>query len=293
MQNQRFFDQTLDLINQGVFSVAVPLLIGKLCNAHADPVRWAETRASLHAHPLHQVLLQDPISAHSTSRPRGYPGDAGLIDLLYDRQPPAEASALGRSLFEVTVQFQAPEAVRQRRNYAETMVTAAWQRGQRILVLAGGHFREGDALIGSNLTNITLVDQDPLSLDQIRAKHGQAINLVEANVFRYLREAAKAGETFDLIYTLGLTDYLDTRSMQLLHKFMKACLAPNGRLLLANFVPDHLSTGWMDAVLDWHLIYRDERELEQYAAEIGMVPKTWRDSTGSVAWCEMAAPSRL
>ena len=71
---------------------------------------------------------------------------------------------------------------------------------------------------------------------------------------------------------------------------MKACLAPNGRLLLANFVPDHLSTGWMDAVLDWHLIYRDERELEQYAAEIGMVPKTWRDSTGSVAWCEMAAP---
>ena len=106
-----------------------------------------------------------------------------------------------------------------------------------------------------------LVDQDPLSLDQIRAKHGRAINLVEANVFRYLREAAKAGETFDLIYTLGLTDYLDTRSMQLLHKFMKACLAPNGRLLLANFVPDHLSTGWMDAVLDWHLIYRDEREL--------------------------------
>lgn len=287
MHNQRFFDQTLDLINHGELSVAVPMLIGKLYNAYADPVRWTETRASLHAHPLHQMLLQDPISAHSTSQPRGYQGDAGLIDLLYDMQPPAGASPLGRSIFELTVQFQTPEAVRQRRNYAETVVCAAWQRGQRILVLAGGHFREGDALIGNDLTNITLVDQDPLSLDQIRAKHGQAITLIEANVFRYLREAAKAGEPFDLIYTLGLTDYLDTRSMRLLHKLMKACLAPKGTLLLANFAPDHLGTGWLDAVMDWQLICRDERELEQYAAEIGMTPTTWRDPTGSVAWCQM------
>ena len=203
-------------------------------------------------------------------------------------QPPTEASALGRKIFEVTVQFQAPEAVRQRRNYAETVVTAACQRGQRVLVMAGGHFREGDALIGRDLTNITLVDQDPLSLNRIRTKHSQAINLIEANVFRYLREAAKAGEPFDLIYTLGLTDYLDGRSMRLLHKLMKACLAPDGTLLLANFVPDHLGTGWLDAVMDWQLILRDERKLEQYAAEIGMTPKTWRDPTGSVAWCEMA-----
>ena len=70
MHNQRFFDQTLDLINHGALSVAVPLLIGKLYNAYADPVRWAETRANLHAHPLHQVLLQDPLSAHSASQPR-------------------------------------------------------------------------------------------------------------------------------------------------------------------------------------------------------------------------------
>jgi hypothetical protein len=58
-------------------------------------------------------------------------------------------------------------------------------------------------------------------------------------------------------------------------------------LLLANFLPFHLGTGWMDAVMDWHLIYRDEAELEGYAREIGMAPKTWRDATNSIAWCEM------
>ena len=289
MNSQRFFDQTLDMIQRGRLHAALPMLAGQLYNAQANPATWPETRAALHKHDLHRLLLQDPFSAHSANRPRGYPGDAGLIDLIYDMQPLGEVSDLGREIFDVTIQFQAPEGVRQRRLHAETVVADAWQQGQRILVLAGGHFREADALIGNDLSAITLVDQDPLSLDRVRAKHGEAISLIEANVFHYLRRAVKAGQQFDLIYTLGLTDYLDTRSMQLLHKLMKSCLAPQGTMLLANFVPGHLGAGWMDAVMDWHLIYREEAELEQYAAEIGMTPRTWRDPTGSVVWCEMAS----
>ncbi len=287
MHDERFFDQTLDMIKPGTVQTVVPLLIGYLHNATADPARWAETRANLHRHALHPVLMQDPLAAHSASRPRGYPGDAGLIDLLYDMQPPVGVSDMAREFFGVTVQFQAPEAVRQRRIVAERLVAEANEAGQRVLVLACGHFREGDPLTGSDLRNFTLVDQDPLSLDRVRARHGDAIQLIEANVFRYLRDAAKQEQTYDMIYTLGLTDYLDTRAMQLLHQLMKSCLVPNGRILLANFVPHHISVGWMEAVMDWHLIYRDEAELEGYAREIGLTAKTWRDPTDSVVWCEM------
>ncbi len=290
MHNERFFDQTLEMIKPGTVHTAAVLLAGYLQSACGDPARWADTRASLHRHALHPVLLQDPLAAHSASRPRGYPGDAGLIDLLYDMEPPAGVSDLAQEFFGVTVQFQAPAAVRQRRIVAEQLVAEAYHAQQRVLVLACGHFREGDPLTGSNLRKFTLVDQDALSLERVRARHGAAVELVEANVFRYLREAAKRGQTFELIYTLGLTDYLDTRAMQLLHRLMKTCLAPKGRIVLANFVPNHISAGWMDAVMDWHLIYRDERELEGYAAAIGLVPRTWRDPTGSVAWCEMTDP---
>ena len=287
MHSQRFFDQTLDMIQRGGLHAALPMLAGQLYNAQANPATWPETRAALHGHDLHSLLLQDPFTAHSASRPRGYPGDAGLIDLIYDMQSPGGVSDLGREIFDVTIKFQAPEGVRQRRLHAETVVANAWQQGQRILVLAGGHFREADPLIGNDLSAITLVDQDPLSLDRVRSKHGNAITLVEANVFHYLRRAIKTGQQFDLIYTLGLTDYLDTRSMQLLHKLMKACLALHGTMLLANFVPGHLGAGWMDAVMDWHLIYRDEAELEGFAQEIGLNARTWRDPTDSVVWCEM------
>jgi extracellular factor (EF) 3-hydroxypalmitic acid methyl ester biosynthesis protein len=289
MHSERFFDQTLALIERGHFPVALPMLAGKLYNAYADAITWPETRLALHRHPLHAVLLQDPYSARCVEKPRGYAGDAGLIDIIYDERAPGEVTEMGQHIFEHTIKFQASEGVRQRRIYAETVVSAAWQQGKRICVLACGHFREADGLIGNDLSNITAVDQDEMSLAFVRSNHGSDINLVEANVFNYLRGAAGRGEKFDLIYTLGLTDYLDARAMRLLHKLMKACLAPDGSLLLANFVPNHLATGWMDAVMDWHLIYRDEAELAGYAHEISLTPRTWRDPTGCVAWCEMVS----
>jgi extracellular factor (EF) 3-hydroxypalmitic acid methyl ester biosynthesis protein len=288
MYNERFFDQTLDMINAGAVQAALPMLAGKLYSAHADPARWKETRASLHRHALHAVLLQDPFTAHSASRPRGYPGDAGLIDLIYDMQPPTGVSELGREIFDVTIKFQAPEGVRQRRIAAERLVADAHRSGQRVLALACGHFREGDPLVGQDMSQFTLVDQDGLSLDRVCARHGTSIEVHEANVFRFLRRAAHEGQRFDLIYTLGLTDYLDDPAMALFHKLMKACLAPQGRIVLANFAPNHLGTGWMDAVMDWQLIYREEAELKAYAEGIGLAARTWRDPTDSVAWCEMS-----
>jgi SAM-dependent methyltransferase len=287
MLNERFFDQALALIESRQIETGLTLLAGHLFAAQNDSFSWSETRATLRSHPLQAVLLEDPFSAYSVRRPRGYPGDAGLIDIIYNKVAPGEISPLGRDVFDVTIRFQASEAVRHRRDHAETVVSAAWQAGKRILVLACGHFREGDPLIGQDLGNITLVDQDPLSLDYVRVNHADRVQLHEANVFRYLRAAAGRGETFDLIYTLGLTDYLDARAMQLLHRQVKACLAPGGTFLLANFLPGHLSTGWMDAVMDWHLIYRDGRELESYAREVALRARSWHDPTDSVVWCEM------
>jgi hypothetical protein len=43
----------------------------------------------------------------------------------------------------------------------------------------------------------------------------------------------------------------------------------------------------MDAVMDWHLIYRTEADLQGFARDIGLTPRTWLDQSGSIAWCEM------
>ena len=290
MHDQRFFDQTLALIDAGQLNTGMVLLAGKLCRAHADAATWPDTRAALRDHPLHAALLEDPFSAYSARRPRGYPGDAGLIDIIYDKQANGDITERGRAMFDTTILFPAAEAVRLRRAYAEPLVGDAWRAGKRILVLACGHFREADALAGEDLSRISLVDQDALSLQRVRDLHGDRVVIHEANVFRYLRTLAGTDERFDLIYTLGLTDYLDVRAMQLLHRLVRPCLVPGGTFLLANFLPHHLAVGWMDAVMDWQLIYRDEEELIGYANAVGLDPQTWRDATGAVVWCEMTAP---
>ncbi len=287
MPTNRYFDQILNVIERGNLEGGLTLLAGQLASANLNRQSMNDARKNLRAHQLHRLLLEDPYTARAFHKPRGYAGDAQLIDLIYDRQVPDSTSDQGRSVFAVTSEFPTSAAVRSRRDHAETILLAAHQAGKKICTLACGHFREGDPLIGEDLRSITAVDQDPLSLDFVRARHSNNLNLVEANVIHYLRAAAKEGAQFDLIYTLGLTDYFEERAMALLHKLMKACLAPGGTILLANFLPGHLAIGWMDACMDWNLIYRDEANLEAHAAAIGMKTRTFRDPTAAIVWSEM------
>lgn len=288
MHNERFYDLTLRAIESGQLGHAYPMLAGKLFADYSDPDRWMVARRALHRHRLHSVLMEDPYTARAAFKPRGYAGDAELIDLIYDRTPPQGSSSRAVSMFTSSIAFPVAEAVRQRRDYAEQRLSTAWTEGKQICALACGHLREADALIGRAVGNIVAVDQDALSLEVVRANHGGTIRTEQANVIHFLRSAAKSGERFDLIYTLGLTDYFDARAMSLLHRLMKACLAPGGEIMLANFLPGHLAIGWMDAVMDWHLIYRDEADLQRHAAEIGMTAHTFRDVTDSIVFCEMA-----
>lgn len=287
MHDTRFFDKVVDMIEADAIDFAMPMLVGKLFGAFGHREGWARTRSAYLGHPLRSIMLEDPYIARCVAKPRGYAGDAELIDLIYSRKPPASASRRGQRIFQLGIEFQASEGVRQRRDHAEQFVGEAFAQGKRILCLASGHFREGDPLIGRDIGNIELVDQDPLSLDVVRERFGASARCHEANVFSYLRGAIARGEQFDLVYTLGLTDYLDDRAMGLLHKMAKAVLAPGGEFILANFVPGHLAIGWMDAVMEWQLIYREPEDLARFAAAEGFKAQTWLDRTGAIAWSKM------
>ena len=287
MKPGRLFDQLASAMNGDEVTGAANLLAGTLCALPTASLQFAALREELRAHRLHALLLEDPHSGRAFAKPRGYAGDAELIDYYYDRNPPEATSDIGRRLFAITTGFSSGRAVDFRRSYAAQRLERAHADGKRVCALACGHWREADGLIGFDCGNLTGIDHDPVSLDLVRERHGSAIGLVEANVFHYLRRAARRGEQFDLVYTLGLTDYFDERQMSLFYRLMRGCLAPGGEIMVANFLPDHLAIGWMDAVMDWHLVYRSDNDMLAHAEAIGLRARTFHDPTDSIVFCEM------
>lgn len=65
----------------------------------------------------------------------------------------------------------------------------------------------------------------------------------------------------DLIYSAGLFDYLDDRLALRLIETRLSSLKPDGRLFIANFMPDYKHIGFMEAIMEWTRVSRNEEQL--------------------------------
>ena len=70
-----------------------------------------------------------------------------------------------------------------------------------------------------------------------------------------------------------------------------AMLHPGGRLLVANFLPNGPTVGYMETYMDWHLIYRDVPTLEAVSADVPAAAiadqQTWVDEFQCIAYLDI------
>jgi SAM-dependent methyltransferase len=224
----------------------------------------------LRNHRLAALLRQEPATDWAFRKPRGYPGDAHLIDFLYEHPAVqgelAAATPLGRALHAMVLASPAPVAVQERRRLLARLLDATAERVGRpeALVLACGHLREADhAASLDRYDRIVALDQDSASIAEMRRSHADlpALVTVEASIGRMIVRPLVHGR-FDLIYAAGLYDYLDDTTAARLTRGMFSALKPGGRLLFANFCTGIADYGFMDAFMDWRLILRDEAEMQ-------------------------------
>ena len=237
--------------------------------AASQPADWLEFVQHCRNHRLMKLLHRDPFTFRAFSKPRGYAGDAVMMDFIYGREEnwlPPEADSIGTHIFNFTTQAPASEGVRSRRAYIATKIDRLAEEIRRphILSIASGHLREAglsSAVRRRKTGRFVALDADPLSLAEVRESYSRyGVETFNASFREMNGSQARTGE-FDFVYSTGLFDYLNQRTARRLVTGMFNMLRPGGMLLVANFLPNVRDIGYMETFMGWDLIYRSRNDM--------------------------------
>lgn len=261
------FDTTHDAFLSGDVHVAMARLRTSLreLRSQLHPHEWATVGEEARRHPLHGLLLESPFTRRAYEKPRGYAGDAVLMDLIYGLAAPGDLSPLGGMLYGYEFDSPCFQSVRLRRAVLAREIDsiAASHPNPHVLSVASGHLREVEWSRASRegAVAITALDQDRDSLECIDRDYGRyRVATLPATIGDVLRRSVPLSG-LDLIYAAGLYDYLDADLGRVLTATLFQMLAPGGRLLIANFTPATHDAAFMEAFMDWRLVYRTAAEV--------------------------------
>lgn len=213
-------------------------------------------------------LMLDPYTRWGRVKPRGYAGDATLMDFAYRHPtiaPEVEsAGEVGSAIYSITSSSRSSESARLRLvQLASQIETLACQRGSlSIHSFASGHARELELLTpqaSAAVTAFTALDTDAESLRVARQSAGNIpffgleCNAVTGGIDHLAPSS--------LVYSLGLFDYLnDALALDTLMR-MWAKTEPEGVAIMANLATDAADLGYCEAIMDWWMIPRDRAQM--------------------------------
>lgn len=247
---------------------------------------------NIRSHPAFNMLLEDPYTRHAYTKPRGFAGDAALIDFFYGFESGHESrTKVGRSIFRELMRAPSCDAVRYRRTYyAQFIDWSVNNVGRDILCIACGHFREGlfSQSVRSGAANVFAIDSDPLAISEAKnSQFGDNVNFQAASIVDFIRRRGW-GRQYSAIYASGLLDYLNDKVAARFIEASLRCLVPGGVLSIANFALEIVERGYMDLVMDWKFIYRTHLELAQLTDSLNCFHKIYDDPYKSVSYLEIS-----
>jgi extracellular factor (EF) 3-hydroxypalmitic acid methyl ester biosynthesis protein len=221
--------------------------------------------------------MQAPVIRRVFDQPLGYPGDYGVVEMLFDGQDGA-VSPLGKLLARYTFAVGPSRAHRGRAPWAVGHLHRLHReagRPLRVLSIACGPERVlRQFVVEGGQCAMTLCDVDRRALDVCRrqfAKLGHrldapsTVECVELSPRRLITEAGAAevlrpgggAEGYDVILVLGLLDYLRSAEVARFLDVMVDLLATGGHLMLTNVHAVNPWRAYMEYVGNWNVFHRD------------------------------------
>lgn len=267
---------------------------------------------------LTPLYLHGALYNRATTKPRGYAGDY-LTMLLFNQEIPQ-----GNTLFEKFVDLASKRhslsttALTRQMDVTEKVLERVQHGGRKIVSLASGPATElGNVIdrLGKDVYGIefVLIDQDEEALafshefllrrclDRGLATSQICIDCIHFSVRQILKprtdeETAILDNVLkgaDLIYSVGLMDYLPDPVASRLIAALYQLLGDGGQLYIGNLVEAEDSTWLMDFVLAWHLVWRNPEGMRTLANGIEPNPKlidVRTDATEKCLFLEIHAP---
>jgi extracellular factor (EF) 3-hydroxypalmitic acid methyl ester biosynthesis protein len=210
-------------------------------------------------------------------KPQGYAGDFMMMEMIYKNEPEGDGK-LGVVVDSWCLNTRAARAVRGRRHLLsrelERLASERVNQGDsiRIMNLACGSNRELFDFLGrcnySEKIEALCIDVDPSALEYTNRyvnilPHRASVRLMSDNIVKWsLGRVRQNIGLQDIIYSSGLTDYLDDRLFIALVNRCYEQLKPGGTLMVGNFGLYNPDRAFMDYVLHWRLIHRGPDDLK-------------------------------
>jgi hypothetical protein len=238
----------------------------------------------------------------SYAKPLGYPGDFEVMNQVYDwerRGNTVYAMLMHRIGLEVA------ECIKTRMEVVRSTINRiVREKGQdrpaRIMSLGSGPAREVELYLSSPHANagrveFTLIDQESAALQYayertyphvLKTEGRSRVRCVNISFTDILRGTGALGSLppQDLVYSVGLLDYLVDRRAAGLTQRLYETLAPGGLLIIGNMNDVPLSNLWpMEFITDWTLHYRGDADMLRWV----------KGMNTSSAWTETEPTGRV
>lgn len=249
-------------------------------------------KSSLNKHVESERHLESPIGAfvfretfsflmlgrfndRSYTKPRGYAGDYFTIELMYKDEPGGDGR-IGRFVDRWSLDQPAVLAVKNRRGLLAGAIRESlknWPDSAPMPVtsVASGPAREIFDVLAGGEDNLHFtcidIDQEALAFvsNQAQTRGVQdKLTLARENAVRLSRGKSRLSmPRQQLIYSIGLIDYLSDECVVDLLNWGFDNLLPGGTLIVGNFDPGNPDKPFMDHVLEWILIHRTPEQIRE------------------------------
>jgi extracellular factor (EF) 3-hydroxypalmitic acid methyl ester biosynthesis protein len=237
---------------------------------------------------LTPLLTAAPVLHRAYTKPLGYAGDFSVMLHIYKDGFEGD-TAFGQVFHKLACEEPLSAGVRTRKDLVKQITAREHARRAaeglplRAMSLGCGPAREVVEFLSESpeppaSIHWTLIDQEEKALsvayhDVLRAIDARQADCTAQCLYlsfeQLIRDpSALGGEPQDLVYCVGLFDYLNKRRGQALLSSLYERLLPGGLMAIGNAQGPNSHYWLAELVLDWTLIYRDRDELRQLAAPL-------------------------